>query len=238
MLIFAAQSYKSMLNDFLSLIFPKVCYACGKSLLKSEDCICTFCLYELPKTNFHLYNDNHVVKLFWGRTNIYSASSLYSFSKGSKVQHLIHQLKYRGEKEIGITLGKQYGNELKNAPLFSSANMVIPVPLHPKKLKKRGYNQSETFAQGIAESMQIENGSKFLIRTHASETQTRKSRFARWENIEEIFQVVSPEKILGKHILLVDDVVTTGSTLEACANKILEVTDTKVSVATIASTMY
>src|ERR1039458_5604772 len=122
MLIFAAQSYKSMLNDFLSLIFPKVCYACGKSLLRSSDLICTFCLYELPKTNFHLYNDNPVIKLFWGRTNIYSASSLYSFSKGSKVQHLIHQLKYRGKKEIGITLGKQYGNELKNAPLFSSAN--------------------------------------------------------------------------------------------------------------------
>jgi ComF family protein len=227
-----------MLNDFLSLIFPKVCAACGKSLFKKEESICTYCFYHLPKTNFHLYEDNPVIKLFWGRANIFSASSLYSFSKGSKVQHLIHQLKYRGKKEIGVSLGKYYGRELKMSPLFSPVNMVIPVPLHPKKLKKRGYNQSETFAQGLAESMKAENGSEFLIRTHASETQTRKSRFARWENVEEIFKVVSPEKIQGKHILLVDDVVTTGSTLEACANKILEVPDTKVSVATIASTMY
>ncbi len=226
-----------MLNDFLSLIFPKVCYACGKSLFKQEDCICTHCLYHLPKTNFHLYADNPVIKLFWGRTNIHSASSLYSFSKGSKVQHLIHQLKYRGKKEIGISLGKHYGNELKRAPLFSSANVVIPVPLHSRKLKKRGYNQSETFAQGISESMKAELPAGVLIRTISSETQTRKSRFARWKNVEEIFKISFPEKIMGKHILLVDDVVTTGSTLEACANKILEIPDTKVSVATIATTL-
>ncbi|MBI3501298.1 MAG: ComF family protein [Bacteroidetes bacterium] len=226
-----------MLNDFLSLIFPKVCAACGKSLFKTEESICTYCLYHLPKTNFHLYTDNPVVKLFWGRTTIYSASSLYSFSKGSKVQHLIHQLKYRGKKEIGNTLGKYYGKELKMAPMFSSANVVIPVPLHPKKFKKRGYNQSETFAQGIAESMSAESSGEILIRTYASETQTKKSRFARWKNVEEIFKVIFPEKIRGKHVLLVDDVVTTGATLEACANKILEVPDTKVSIATIATTM-
>ena len=226
-----------MFNDFLSLIFPKVCYACGKSLFKTEDCICTSCLFHLPKTNYHLFSDNPVVKLFWGRTNIYSASSLYSFSKGSKVQHLIHQLKYRGKKEIGTSLGKYYGKELKTAPMFSSANIVLPVPLHPKKLKKRGYNQSETFAQGIAESMDAESPNGILIRTYASETQTKKSRFERWKNVEEIFKITSPEKIEGKHILLVDDVVTTGATLEACANKLLEVPNTKVSIATIATTM-
>ena len=226
-----------MLNDFLSLIFPKVCAACGKSLFKSEESICTYCLYHLPKTNFHLYTDNPVVKLFWGRTNIYSASSLYSFSKGSKVQHLIHQLKYRGKKEIGQTIGKYYGKELKVAPMFSSADVVIPVPLHLQKLKKRGYNQSEMFAQGIAESMNAETSGEILIRTFASETQTKKSRFARWKNVEEVFKVILPEKIKGKHILLVDDVITTGATLEACANKILEVPGTKVSVATIATTM-
>lgn len=226
-----------MLNDFLSLIFPKVCASCGKSLFKKEESICAYCLYHLPKTNFHLYSDNPVVKLFWGRTTIYSASSLYSFSKGSKVQHLIHQLKYRGKKEIGISLGKYYGNELKNSPLFSSSTIVLPVPLHPKKLKKRGYNQSEMFAQGLSESMSAENPNEVLIRTYASETQTKKSRFARWKNVEEVFKITSPEKITGKHILLVDDVVTTGATLEACANKILEIPDTKVSVATIATTM-
>ena len=182
--------------------------------------------------------ENPVIKLFWGRTNIHSASSLYLFNKGSKVQHLIHQLKYKGKMEIGVSLGKYYGKELKAAPLFSTANIVIPVPLHKKKLKKRGYNQSETFAQGLAEAMNAETSGEILIRTHASTTQTKKSRFERWKNVEEIFKVTSPEKIEGKHVLLVDDVVTTGSTLEACANKILEVPGTKVSVATIASTMY
>lgn len=227
-----------MLNDFLSLIFPKVCYACGKSLFKREDCICTYCLYHLPKTNFHLYEDNPVIKLFWGRANIFSASSMYSFNRGSKVQHLIHQLKYKGKKEIGTSLGKYYGNELKKASLFSSANIVIPVPLHVNKYKKRGYNQSETFAQGLAMSMKTECAGDILIRTHASDTQTKKSRFVRWKNVEEIFKVISPGKLEGKHVLLVDDVVTTGSTLEACANKILEIHATRVSAVTIASTLH
>jgi ComF family protein len=220
------------------MIFPKVCCACGKSLFRNEDCICTYCHYHLPKTNFHLASDNPIAKLFWGRANIHSASSLYLFNKGSKVQHLIHQLKYRGKKEIGISLGKYYGRELKNAPLFSSANIVIPVPLHKKKLKKRGYNQSDTFAQGLSESLEIENGTSAVVRTHASQTQTKKSRFDRWKNVEEIFRVTDPARLEGKHILLVDDVVTTGSTLEACANRILEIPNTKVSVATIASTLY
>lgn len=227
-----------MLNDFLSLIFPKVCYACGKSLFKREDCICTYCLYHLPKTNFHLYEDNPVIKLFWGRTTIFSASSMYSFSKGSKVQHLIHQLKYKGKKEIGASLGKYYGNELKKSPLFSPANMVIPVPLHVHKLKKRGYNQSETFARGLATSMKTECAVDVLIRTHASGTQTKKSRFVRWKNVEEIFKVTNPDKLKGKHVLLVDDVVTTGSTLESCASKILETEATRVSAVTIASTLH
>lgn len=223
-----------MLNDFRSLIFPKVCYACGKSLFKSEECICTHCLYHLPKTNFHLYGDNPVIKLFWGRANIFSASALYLFSKGSKVQHLIHQLKYRGKKEIGTSLGKYYGRDLKISPLFSSVNIIMPVPLHHKKLKKRGYNQSETFASGLAKSIKAECVSTILIRARSSETQTRKTRFARWKNVEDVFKVTVPEKIEGKHILLVDDVVTTGATLEACANKLLEVPGTKVSVTAIA----
>lgn len=199
--------------------------------------MCTYCLFHLPKTNYHLYADNPVVKLFWGRANVFSASSLYTFSKGSRVQHLIHQLKYRGKKEIGTSLGKYYGKELKAAPMFSSAEIILPVPLHSQKLKKRGYNQSESFAQGIAESMGAESLNDILIRTYASETQTKKSRFARWKNVEEIFKITSPEKIKGKHVLLVDDVVTTGSTLDACTQKILEVPDTKVSVVTIACTI-
>ena len=226
-----------MLTDFLSLIFPRVCAACGKSLFKGEGCICTYCMYRLPQTNFHLFPDNPVAKLFWGRINVFSASSLYSFTKGSKVQHLIHHLKYRGKKEIGVSLGKYYGKELKTSFLFSPVEIAIPVPLHPKKQNKRGYNQSETFAQGLSEAMKISTFNNVLVRTHCSETQTQKSRFSRWENVEHVFKVVAPEKIQGKHILLVDDVITTGATIEACAKKILEVSNTKVSVATIAVTV-
>jgi ComF family protein len=206
-------------------------------LFKSEESICTYCLYHLPRTNFHFRTDNPVSKLFWGRVPVFSAASFYSFSKGGKVQHLIHQLKYRGKKEVGTTLGKRYGNELKASPLFSSVNLVIPVPLHLKKLKKRGYNQSETFAQGLAQTLKVETSAESIQRLYASQTQTKKSRFARWKNVEEVFKVTMPEKLKGKHILLVDDVVTTGSTLEACAARILEVPDTTVSVATIACTL-
>jgi ComF family protein len=227
-----------MLHDFLSLVFPKVCYGCGKSIFKNEECICLHCHYHLPKTNFHLVPDNPVMKLFWGRVNIHSASSLYLFNKGGTVQRLIHQLKYRGKKEIGVSIGKFYGRELKTALLFSSVALVVPVPLHRIKLKKRGYNQSEAFASGLAETLELENCNTALARVRMAETQTKKSRYERWKNVENIFQVIEPAKLKGKHILLVDDVVTTGSTLEACAQRILEIPGTKVSVATIASTLH
>lgn len=224
----------SLLNDFISLFFPRVCQACGATLFKSEDVICTFCNYRLPRTNFHLEEDNQISRIFWGRVDIASAAAFYFFRKGSRVQHLIHRLKYKGEKEIGIFIGKQYGFDLKESKLFNTVEVVIPVPLHPKKQKKRGYNQSEQFAIGLAEAMQIEMDEKNLVRSVATETQTRKSRFKRWENVKEIFVVKDAEKLEGKHILLVDDVITTGATIESCANALLKISDIKVSVAAIA----
>jgi ComF family protein len=223
-----------MLNDFISLIFPEVCASCGNSLYKNEETICTWCVYHLPKTNFHLYNDNPIAKIFWGRINIHSAGAFYGFNKGGKVQHLIHQLKYKGRKEIGYTLGKLYGPDLKKAESFSTVNTVIPVPLHPKKIKKRGYNQSEAFASGLADSMAAEPDFSTLYRAKESESQTRKTRFNRWENVETIFRLSDAEKLSGKHILLVDDVVTTGATLEACAQTLGQIPDVKISIATIA----
>lgn len=223
-----------MIKDFISLIFPEVCVSCGKSLAKNEYCICTLCLYHLPVTNYHKQADNPVSKLFWGRANIHSAAAFYSFGKGSKVQHLVHQLKYRGRKEIGVTVGKLYGKELLTSDLFKSIDVILPIPLHIKKKRKRGYNQSDLFAEGLSESMNIEYKTNVLARVTASSTQTKKSRFNRWKNVESIFEVKKPELLERKHILLVDDVVTTGSTLEACAQTILKIPDTKVSIAAIA----
>ena len=224
----------TMLNDFISLIFPQVCVSCGKSLFKNEQNICTHCVYHLPKTDFHLDNENPIAKIFWGRTNIYSAGAFYGFNKGGKVQHLIHQLKYKGRKEIGFTVGKLYGFDLKQSENFNTIDVVIPVPLHPKKEKKRGYNQSESFAQGLATVMEAETNFTTLFRKYDSETQTRKSRFSRWENVETIFQLKNGESLTGKHILLVDDVITTGATLEACAQTLQQIPDIKISIATIA----
>lgn len=223
-----------MLNDFISLIFPQVCASCSKSLYKNENCICTYCSYHLPKTNYHLYNDNPVSKIFWGRINIFSASAYYNFGKGGNVQRLIHQLKYKGQKDIGLAIGKLYGVELKQSELFNTVDFVIPVPLHAKKKRKRGYNQSEFFAEGLAQSMNVETNFKSLVRVLESESQTRKSRFYRWTNVESIFQLRDEENLKGKHILLVDDVITTGATLEACAQTLLKIPDVKISIATIA----
>jgi ComF family protein len=224
----------SLIPDFISLLYPRLCFACGNSLFKHEQVICTHCLFELPKTNFHRFTDNPLDKVFWGRVLTQRTAALYYFSKGGKVQHLIHQLKYKGQKEVGIYMGKLLGNDLKTEPEFMSINKIIPVPLHPRRLRKRGYNQSEQFALGLAESTGIEMDIRSFIRAIATETQTRKSRFARFENVKEIFKVIEPEALENKHLLLVDDVITTGSTLESCANVLLQVPGVRISMAAIA----
>ncbi|MCW3104896.1 MAG: Amidophosphoribosyltransferase [Bacteroidetes bacterium] len=223
-----------MFDDFISLIFPRICLSCGKSLYKSEHSICTYCSYHLPKTNYHTDNENPIAKIFWGRINIHSASAYYAFGKGGKVQHLIHQLKYRGQKDIGVTLGKFYGYDLRKCDSFKTVETIIPVPLHPRKQKKRGYNQSEFFAAGLAETMKAKTDFSTLYRAYESETQTRKSRFSRWKNVETVFRLKDPEQLAGRHILLVDDVITTGATLEACAQTLLQIPGVRISIATIA----
>lgn len=223
-----------MLKDFFALIYPKICLACGKSLFKNEQSICTYCNYHLPKTNFHLVNANPIEKIFWGRTTIYSAAAFYNFGKGGKVQQMMHQLKYKGQKELGITLGKLYGFDLKKSERFNAVDVIIPVPLHSRKIRKRGYNQSELFAEGLSLSMNIPFNFNILYRALESETQTKKSRFSRWQNVESVFQLRDAMNLKGKHILLVDDVITTGATLEACAQVLQQIPDVKISVATIA----
>lgn len=221
------------LKDFFNLVFPDLCVACNNHLVSQERLICTSCLYNLPKTNFHKEIDNPVSELFWGRAKIEYATAYYFFNKGGQYQDMMHKFKYHGVKEIGYVLGRSFGAQIKNS-FFKNIDVVIPVPLHQSKLKKRGFNQSELIAEGLSESLQKKLDAKNLIRTIATTTQTRKSRFDRWKNVEKIFKVKNPGQITGKHILLVDDVVTTGSTLEACANVILEIPETKVSIATLA----
>jgi ComF family protein len=224
----------NLITDFVSLLYPRLCLACGNSLFKHEVTLCTHCLFELPLTNFHKSTDNQLDKVFWGRVPVFRTAALFYFVKGGKVQHLIHQLKYKGMKEAGIYPGMLLGKELIKEKDFSDIDFIIPVPLHPKKLRKRGYNQSEMFADGISLSTGFAVNTDVFIRTVATETQTRKSRFARFENVKEIFKVTKPELLTNRHILLVDDVITTGSTLESCVNILLEIPGIRISIASIA----
>jgi ComF family protein len=217
------------------LIFPRLCVTCGDKLIEQEQWICLHCLHHIPRTNYHLEPENPVAQLFYGRVQIEFATSFFYFSKGSKYQSLLHNLKYKGMKELGAEIGKQFGIDLMQSTDFSSVDLICPVPLHPSKEKKRGYNQSWWIASGIAAQMEKQLSDDNLKRITATETQTRKTRFARWQNVEGIFELSEPEAFSGKHILLIDDVVTTGSTLEACAQAILSQTDARVSIATLAT---
>ena len=224
----------SYLADFLSLLFPQLCPACGNELVAHEKVICTDCHYNLPLTNFHLQADNIVAQQFWGKVNLEGAYALYYFTKGGKVQNLMHHFKYKGMQQIGNLLGNIAGKQLAGNTQFAGVDYIIPVPLHKKRLKERGYNQSACFAQGLAEKLKGIVEENNLIRTKATQTQTHRSRFARFENMQEVFAVKNPEKLKGKHVLLVDDIVTTGSTLEACAMPLLQIEGLKLSIATIA----
>jgi ComF family protein len=191
-------------------------------------------LFLLPKTDFHLEKDNPVSILFWGRVNISYAASYYTFHKGSQFQKLIHKLKYHNKKEIGIVLGRHFGESLKKSAFFKDVDLIIPVPLHPKKEKIRGYNQAHMIAIGLGQSMQKPIETENLIRLVHTESQTRKSKLERWKNVDRIFDIRSTDSLCNKHILLVDDVVTTGATLESCAHAILKAEGAKVSIATLA----
>lgn len=226
-----AQTY---LADFVTLLFPQLCPACGESLMAGERIICTDCRFNLPFTNFHLQPDNIVAKQFWGKVNLEAAYALYYFAKGGKVQNLMHHFKYRGMQQIGVLLGNIAGSQLTKNEVFKTVDIIIPVPLHKKRFKQRGYNQSACFADGLAQKLTAVVDESSLIRAKATETQTHKSRFSRFENMQEVFAVIDPEKLINKHVLLVDDVVTTGSTLEACAVQLLKIDGLKLSIATIA----
>ncbi len=225
-----------MFHEFIDLLYPRVCHICEAELLKNETIICTSCMHDLPVTSYHLDNENPVKKVFYGRVKIEKATALLHFRKKAGVQHLIHELKYRGHREIGVFLGKWLGEELAQIEDYRRIDLVIPVPLHPSKLKQRGFNQVEDFGKEIARAINAEYLDDLLLKTTATQTQTLKGRISRWGKLEETLEIQNTAKAENKHILLVDDLVTTGATLEACAHKLQEIPNVKVSLATMAIT--
>ena len=221
-------------DDVVSLLFPRLCYACGNHLLRNEKLICTECYILIPRTNYHLQDDNPVARLFWGRCRIERASAFSFYNKDSRIRKLIHNLKYKGIKEIGHELGMIYGRSLAGTDFLKEIDIIIPVPLHPSKKRIRGFNQTDTIAEGLSEATGLPVGIGILERTSKSDTQTRRSRYDRWVNVEGIFSVAGLERLEGRHVLLVDDVITTGSTLESCAVELLKVDEVRVSVAALA----
>jgi ComF family protein len=181
-----------------------------------------------------LQKENPVSEIFWGRLNLQTASSFLFFNKGGKVQHLMHLLKYKGRDDVGRFLGRSFGVLLKQSQLYRGIDFIVPVPLHPKKQKSRGFNQSEEIAKGMQETLETSLNTGNLLRRIHTDSQTRKSRYNRWENVRDVFFLRDPKFFVGKHVLLLDDVLTTGATLEACGSVIEKVNDVRISAVTIA----
>ena len=214
--------------DFQNLFFPELCLACRKKSV-DKTIICTSCELKLPETNSHLQKENLVAERFWGRIPIEYAAAMYFFSKNTVSQELIYQLKYASKPQVGVVLGEYYGMQLKNS-MFNEIDCIIPIPLHPAREYKRGYNQSSKIAQGLSTSMNKPWYNDAVIRSINTTTQTKKSKSDRFENVKNAFEVSKPDLLKGKHILLIDDVITTGATLEAGALKILEIENVKISI--------
>ena len=225
-----------MLWDLLALFFPNYCLTCPEPLVRGETLLCTSCFYDLPQTTYHEEPNNVVAQRLHGRLPIISAMALYKFRKASKVQQLIYALKYKNQPIIGQLLGKRYGTLLREARPAPTFNLVIPVPLHNSRLRQRGYNQSDFFAQGLAEGLGIPWSNELLKRVKATATQTKKSKSARIKNVQNAFCATFTTELHEQHVLLVDDVITTGATLEACGMAILAAGGKRISVATLAVT--
>lgn len=224
----------SLFDDLLSLFYPRLCAGCGTSLVLGESVLCLNCLADLPRTGFHHLKENPVYQIFTGRASIELATSFCRFDKGGRLQHLLHALKYQGNREVGQKMGLLLGLELSHELDYQQIDAIIPVPLHPKKEKKRGFNQSVEICTGLSKAMNKPLILGNLVRDLHTESQTFKGRFERWENVCGIFSVRNPSQFRGKHLLLIDDVITTGATLEACCLPLLEIEGVKVSLASIA----
>jgi ComF family protein len=224
---------RSYIESFIALFFPRLCLTCDTPLQGNDTVICAQCMLSLPETGFHTTTDQPVMDLFNGRIRIRHAMALLFFDKGSKYRRLIYQLKYNGRKEAGLFLGKLMGSRIRES-IMPAVDYIIPVPLHRTKLRRRGFNQSAVLAQGISSVIGAPVIENALVRRSFSSTQTRKGRFERWQNVEGIFECRNTNQLCNKHLLLVDDVVTTGATLEAAGSILLEIEGSELSVAAAA----
>ena len=223
----------SLLNSFIKLFLPDVCVACGAELLESESGACLLCLYKIPRTNNFLKENNSAEILMAGRIPFERIVTFSYFVEGGVLRPMVHKLKYSDGKDMGILLGKMFGEDLLASDFINNIDIIVPVPLHPKKQRSRGYNQAEIIAHGISEATEIPVMSNNFIRVVFNPTQTKRTKTERWENVSGIFKIKDSSLFDGKHILLVDDVITTGSTIEACGNVLQNCDNLKISIATI-----
>ena len=225
-------STSKIFTAFANLFFPEFCYACGSDLVSREQLLCLRCLHQLPFTRFEKIKGNPIEKIFWGRIPIEFAASLLYFTKGSIVERLVHQLKYRSKKEVGIYCGRLMGQALKKSGDREKIDFIIPLPLFKKKEHQRGYNQAKLICDGLSDTLDIPVSTEIVERIESTETQTHKNRVERWLNMKGRFQVKAQEVIQNKHLILVDDVITTGATLESCAQELLNA-GARVSIYTL-----
>lgn len=227
---------KNLLQAFVSLFYPKLCVTCGEPLVAGENYFCLECFLKLPKTNYHLIPDNRTTDRFAGKIPVAKGASYLYYSKGGISQKLIAEIKYRDNRNLGEWMGVLLAKDWLPGGFFHGIDCLVPVPLHPSKEKKRGFNQSEMIASGISQITGIRIDTKNIIRKKANETQTKKGRFERWKNTKDLFEAKNIDFFNSKHVLIIDDVLTTGSTLEAVARSILKATNVKISLLSLAIT--
>ncbi len=228
---------KKYCNDLLHLCFPHNCEGCGSDVVKDDQFLCGRCLHRLPATQFFSIPGNAVEKLFYGRLPLNAAASAFYFTKSSLLQHLVTQLKYRNNREAGYFLGRMMGRKLRDSRRFDTVDMLVPLPLHPAREHSRGYNQAALICEGICETWKRPIETKAVARSQFTATQTRQNRLSRWQNMQDVFTLTDAGKIRGRHILLVDDVITTGATLEACGAVMAEAGHCSLSIASAAYTL-
>ena len=223
-----------MFQSVLNLFFPKACAGCNAILISNEIVICTECRHNIALTNHHNIPNNEAFLKFYGKINVVHASALFYFQKRGIVQELIHKLKYKGHQEIGETIGFWYAEELKNTTALHDVDFIIPVPLHPKKLKKRGYNQVATFGKALSQELNVPVKELILVRDKNTITQTKKNILDRSEAVSHIFSAAFNADFYNKHFLLIDDVITTGATLESCGRELLKIPGARLSIVCMA----